>query len=63
MLVLRQVSNGKGGEWLRIDIDSWLVSLPENRRPEALDIIEPYVSVLRKKTNAQYSFEIPEALK
>ena len=62
-LVLYPVSNGKGGEWLRIDIDAWLASLPEDRRPEALDIIEPYVSVLRKKTNKQYSFEIPEALK
>ena len=62
-LLENPLSNGQESEWLHVDIDSWLASLPKNRRLEALDIIDPYVSILRKKTNEQYSFQIPDALK
>ncbi len=61
-LLQNPLSNEKGGAWLRIDIDSWLDSLPEGRLPEALGIIEPHCSILQKKTNEQYTFKIPEAL-
>ncbi len=61
-LVQYTAPNGKGPEWMHINIDAWLASLPENRRGEALDIIEPHVSVLRKKTNKQYAFAVPAEL-
>ncbi|MEE9367449.1 MAG: hypothetical protein V3V05_01155 [Pontiella sp.] len=62
-LIQHPMPNGKGPEWLHIDIDRWLVSLPADRYDEALDIIEPHVSVLRKQINEQYAFKVPEALK
>jgi hypothetical protein len=55
--------NEKDPEWLHIDIDAWLESFPTSRQHEALEIIEPYVSVLRKQTTKQYSFSVPETLK
>lgn len=61
-LVRFAVPNGKGPEWMHIDIDAWLDSLPENRRIEALDIIEPHIGVLQKHTTRQYTFSVPEAL-
>jgi len=48
--------------WLRIDIDQWIAALPDERREEALHIIEPYVNVLRKNTGKLYDFAIPSAL-
>ncbi len=56
------VPNGHGPKWLRIDIDAWLGSLPQERRAEALAIIEPHVSVLRKQTSNQYGFAAPAEL-
>ena len=55
--------NGKGPPWLHIDIDAWIEVLPPERRAEALRIIEPHVSVLKKEVNAQYDFQVPESLK
>lgn len=63
LLVRDPVPNGKGPEWFHIDIDAWLAALPEARRQEALEIIEPHVDVLRKQVNKQYDFAVPEALK
>lgn len=51
-----------GDEWLKIDIDTWIASLPEDRRDEALDIIEPHAKQLSKRTNKQYSFAVPKML-
>jgi hypothetical protein len=61
-LVRLVVPNGRGPQWLHIDIDAWLGTLPQARREEALDIIEPHVSVLRKAVNEQYGFAVPEEL-
>lgn len=54
--------NGKGPPWLHIDIDAWLDLLPATQRDEALAIIEPHVSVLKKEVNQQYSFKVPAEL-
>jgi hypothetical protein len=55
--------NGNGSaRWQRIDIDWWIGSLPEGRDQEALDIIEPYVDVLRKHTGTLYDFAVPSGL-
>ena len=51
-----------GDEWLKIDIDSWIATLPEGRRSEALDIIKPHAKQLSKSTNKQYGFAVPEGL-
>jgi hypothetical protein len=49
-----------GSDWLRIDIDRWIGSLPPARRSEARDIIKPYTSELRRHTNKVYGFNVPE---
>lgn len=56
------VHNGKGPEWLKIDIDAWLATLPGDGVDEALDIIQPHVKVLRRRVNEQYGFSVPEVL-
>lgn len=56
------VPNGKRPEWLHINIDAWLNSLSGQQQDAALDIIEPYVRVLRRQINEQYGFSVPEAL-
>ncbi|MEI6892032.1 MAG: hypothetical protein V5783_07670 [Pontiella sp.] len=56
------VSNGKGAEWMQIDIDAWLATLPAGGVDDALEIIEPHVKVLRRRVNEQYRFAVPEAL-
>ncbi|WP_136077276.1 hypothetical protein [Pontiella desulfatans] len=61
-LVGLAVPSGKP-PWKRIDIDAWLAALPPHRRAEALGIIEPHVSVLKRQTNAQYGFAVPQELK
>lgn len=55
--------NGKGPPWLHIDIDAWLDILPSDRRREALELIKPHVSVLKKEVNRQYGFIVPAELK
>jgi len=62
-LITYAVPNGHAAPWLKIDIDAWLDSLPEDRREEALSIIEPNVGLLERRTNAQYGFDVPDALK
>ena len=55
--------NGNGSaRWQRIDIDQWIGSLPEKRNKEALDIIAPYIDVLRKHTGELYDFAVPSEL-
>ena len=55
--------NGNGSaRWQRIDIDQWIGSLPDERYEKALDIIEPYVDVLRKNTGKLYDFTVPSEL-
>ena len=56
------VPNGNGKQWLRIDIDAWLETLPGEGVNDALDIIQPHVKVLRHRTNEQYGFAVPEVL-
>lgn len=51
-----------GDEWLKIDIDSWIATLPVDRRNEALEIIKPYAKQLSKRTNKQYGFAVPKML-
>jgi len=55
--------NGNGSaQWQRIDIDLWIGSLPEGRQQEALDIIDPYIDVLRRNTGKLYDFAVPSGL-
>lgn len=54
-------SNGLA-RWQRIDIDQWIGALPEGRRQEALDIIDPYIDVLKKHTGKLYDFAVPSGL-
>ena len=54
--------NGKGPDKLRIDIDAWLDSLPEDRRMLAYEIISSYVKTLEKEISDQYYFTVPQAL-
>lgn len=56
------VHNGNGADWLQIDIDAWLETLPGDGVDEALDIVEPHVNVLRRRINEQYGFAVPEVL-
>ncbi len=51
----------QSNQWLRIDIDQWIASLPEDRQQEAREIIAPYTPVLRKQTNKIYAFAVPQA--
>ncbi|MDH3981975.1 MAG: hypothetical protein OES84_03645 [Kiritimatiellaceae bacterium] len=63
-LTLQQFAVPSGvGVWHRIDIEGWIETLPAGRRAEALAIIEPNIKGLKRQTNAQYSFTIPEKLK
>lgn len=55
--------NGQREGWLRIDIDEWLDRLPDGQRRQALDIMEPHVSLLRKRRSSQYDFDEPKELK
>ena len=48
--------------WQRIEIDSWIETLPQERQRDALLIIEPYVKTLRKNVSSQYGFTVPQAL-
>ena len=61
-LIQFAVQNGHDPQWLRIDIDAWLKTLSPALREEALDIIEPNVAVLRKRTSKQYGFTVPGEL-
>lgn len=62
-MITYAVPNGHAKPWLKIDIDAWLDSLPEDRREEALSIIEPNIGLLERRTNAQYAFDVPDVLK
>lgn len=60
LLVHCTAPNGNGSaQWQRIDIDQWIGLLPDERHEEALDLIEPYVKVLRKNTGKLYDFTVP----
>jgi hypothetical protein len=62
-LVQCTAPNGNGSAlWQRIDIDLWIGSLPDERQQEALDIIAPYVDVLRSNTGKLYDFTVPSEL-
>ncbi|MBN2683820.1 MAG: hypothetical protein JXR40_00940 [Pontiellaceae bacterium] len=54
--------NRSGEEWLRIDIDAWIASLPAARQSEALSIIEPYAKRLVKEKRKFYDFKIPSGI-
>ena len=56
------VPNGKGAKWRKVNIDAWISSLPEARQKEALEIIRPHVSVLKKNRGKQYDFAVPTQL-
>jgi hypothetical protein len=49
--------------WLRIDINGWLDSLPDEDYAQALEVIRPYADRLQKRTSEQYDFAMPEALR
>lgn len=55
--------NGHGPDKLRIDIDAWIDSLPENRRSEARSIIEPYTKILERRVSDRYYFTAPQVAK
>lgn len=60
-LVHYTAPRGNGSsQWRRIDIDAWIMSLPSERRREAVKIIEPYASSLRKYTSKLYAFTVPQ---
>ncbi len=54
--------NRSGDEWLRVDIDAWIASLPAARQREAVEIIEPYVKVLAKENRKLYDFAVPSGI-
>lgn len=59
-LVQYTAPNGNGlARWQRIDIDRWIASLPAGRQKEAVEIIDPYASSLRKHTGKLYDFDVP----
>jgi hypothetical protein len=57
------VPNVANPEWLHIDIDAWLATLPPSQRDEALECIEPHIKILSRNINEQYGFNVPQALK
>jgi hypothetical protein len=61
-IVQHTVAVEDAGSSYRIDIDAWLMTLSEDQREEALDIIAEYSDVLEKKVSAQYNFTVPQAL-
>ncbi len=61
-LIQYTLVNEENPDWRYIDIDAWLGSLAADQADEALDIIEPHVSVLRKKTSNHYEFAVPAEL-
>lgn len=54
--------NGHGGGWQMININGWLSTLPDEKRAEALELIEPNVKMLSRHTNVMYSFQVPDEL-
>ncbi len=50
----------KDGEWLQIDIDRWIDTLPADRQDEAAGIIEPYSPELQMNTSEIYGFTPPK---
>jgi len=61
-LVRHTAPRGADSDWQCIEIDLWLETLPQERREDALAIIEPYVKTLRKSVSSQYDFKVPQAL-
>ncbi len=55
--------NEKNGDWLYIDIDRWLNTLPDEQYQQALDIIEPHLKVLCRASRMYYTVQVPAALK
>jgi len=62
LLVQHTVPRKAFPELRRIDIDSWIATLPEEQRGTAVGIIQPYVKKLRKKVGPQYDFQVPQML-
>lgn len=61
--IIRFVARNRSGkEWLRIDIDAWIASLPPARQREALGIIEPYAKRLAKEKRKLYDFAVPTGI-
>jgi hypothetical protein len=56
-------TNGKGPQWLRIDVDAWLETLAPSDRQTALGIIEPYADNLKREVSDQYYFTVPASLR
>jgi hypothetical protein len=62
-IIRHTATDGKGPEWLRIDIDSWLNTLAPDQREVALEIIAYYMGALERKVSAHYYFTVPEVLR